>query len=121
MHALDNGEGLGRGLFAQELIEKGAFISFYRTCEHHTPGYEMRHSDTVLWGNPQPCPGQLAQMANYASPSSELCNALFVNVKNKRCHETDDSYKIALIAICRIQAGDEICADYGYDPLAAKL
>ena len=114
--SLDNGEGLGRGLFANNRIEVGAFISFYGTCVHQKPGFGMQHGTTVLWGNPNPRQGQLAQMANYAPPSSELCNALFVKVTNKKLHKSDGSYKIALIAISRIERGDEICADYGYDP-----
>ena len=76
---------MGRGLFANEGMEAGAFISFYGTCPHQKPGFGMQDGDTVLWGNPNPRRGQLAQMANYAPPSSELCNALFefVKVTNK--------------------------------------
>jgi hypothetical protein len=76
----------------------------------------MQHGTTVLWGDPNPRRGQLAQLANYAPPSSGLCNSLFVRVTNKKLHKPDGSYKIALIAISRIEGGEEICADYGFVP-----
>ena len=120
MRALDNGQGLGRGLFSKGpgLIEPGDFISFYGTCKHQTPGFAMDVCNIVLWGNPKARRGQLAQLANYAPPSSELCNALFVKVANRKLYKPDGSFKIALIAIRRIESGDEICAYYGYDPMA---
>ena len=117
--ALDRGQGLGRGLFARESIDRGDFISFYGTSKHRTPGFEMEHGQTVLWGDPAGVrPGQLAQLANYAPHSS--CNALFVKV-DRSLHRPDGSYTIALIAWTQIQSGDEICAYYGYDPSAGNV
>ena len=99
--------------------DPGDFISFYGTSKHRTPGFEIEHGQTVLWGDPADGrPGQLAQLANYAAHS--FCNALFVKV-DRSLHRPDGSYTIALIAWTQIQSGDEICAYYGYDPSAGNV